>query len=74
MLPIDDLLTYFLLYRWVPNVRLNHKQGEMSSFVEGLGKGQTVGRQALASPFLGKRTRTRAFHYNESLVMTIVNR
>lgn len=37
----------------MPNVRL-HNQGEMSNFVEGLGIGQTVGRQALASPFLGK--------------------
>ncbi|GFX22232.1 regulating synaptic membrane exocytosis protein 1 [Trichonephila clavipes] len=34
--------------------RLPPEVGEASSFVEGLGPGQSVGRQALASPYLGE--------------------
>ncbi|XP_064480180.1 regulating synaptic membrane exocytosis protein 2-like isoform X2 [Ornithodoros turicata] len=37
---------------WVPSLRLA-PEGEFSNFVEGLGPGQLVGRQALASPSLG---------------------
>lgn len=36
----------------MPQVRLV-PEGEVSGFVEGLGPGQLVGRQALASPNLG---------------------
>ncbi len=39
-------------HRWVPSLRLA-PEGEFSNFVEGLGPGQIVGRQALASPNLG---------------------
>jgi hypothetical protein len=38
--------------RWVPSMRLA-PEGEFSNFVEGLGPGQIVGRQALASHHLG---------------------
>jgi hypothetical protein len=41
-----------LNHRWVPSLRLA-PEGEFSNFVEGLGPGQIVGRQALASPNLG---------------------
>uniref|UniRef100_T1L2L6 Regulating synaptic membrane exocytosis protein 2 n=3 Tax=Tetranychus urticae TaxID=32264 RepID=T1L2L6_TETUR len=37
---------------WVPQMRFV-AEGEVSNFVEGLGPGQLVGRQALASPNLG---------------------
>lgn len=37
----------------MPNVRMPAGEGEFSNFVEGLGPGQIVGRQALASPNLG---------------------
>ncbi|XP_013787691.1 regulating synaptic membrane exocytosis protein 3-like [Limulus polyphemus] len=37
---------------WFPSLRLT-PDGEYSHFVEGLGPGQLVGRQALASPSLG---------------------
>ncbi|UYV80272.1 unc-10 [Cordylochernes scorpioides] len=36
---------------WFPAIR---REGEMSNFVEGLGTGQIVGRQALAAPNLGE--------------------
>ncbi|CAG2110648.1 unnamed protein product [Medioppia subpectinata] len=39
-------------HRWVPTLRLA-PEGEFSNFVEGLGPGQIVGRQALASHNLG---------------------
>ncbi|XP_076307331.1 regulating synaptic membrane exocytosis protein 2-like isoform X2 [Tachypleus tridentatus] len=38
--------------QWMPALRLT-PEGEYSTFVEGLGPGQLVGRQALASPNLG---------------------
>ncbi|GFR34094.1 regulating synaptic membrane exocytosis protein 1 [Trichonephila clavata] len=37
---------------WLPSIRLV-PEGEFSNFVEGLGSGQLVGRQVLASPSLG---------------------
>ncbi|XP_054722052.1 regulating synaptic membrane exocytosis protein 1-like [Uloborus diversus] len=37
---------------WLPSIRLV-PEGEFSNFVEGLGLGQLVGRQVLASPSLG---------------------
>lgn len=37
----------------MPNTRMPASEGEFSNFVEGLGPGQIVGRQALASPNLG---------------------
>ncbi|XP_067135753.1 regulating synaptic membrane exocytosis protein 2-like isoform X3 [Centruroides vittatus] len=37
---------------WLPSLRLA-SEGEFSNFVEGLGPGQLVGRQVLASPSLG---------------------
>ncbi|XP_021001074.1 regulating synaptic membrane exocytosis protein 2 isoform X2 [Parasteatoda tepidariorum] len=37
---------------WLPSIRLV-PEGEFSNFVEGLGAGQLVGRQVLASPSLG---------------------
>jgi regulating synaptic membrane exocytosis protein 2 len=41
------------LNRWVPSLQRLAPEGEFSNFVEGLGAGQIVGRQALASPNLG---------------------
>ena len=37
----------------MPTMRLHHHDGHVSSFVDGLGAGQLIGRQALASPNLG---------------------
>ncbi|XP_055930353.1 regulating synaptic membrane exocytosis protein 2-like isoform X3 [Argiope bruennichi] len=37
---------------WLPSIRLV-PEGEFSNFIEGLGSGQLVGRQVLASPSLG---------------------
>lgn len=41
-----------MINSWVPTSRLP-AEGEFSNFVEGLGPGQIIGRQALASPNLG---------------------
>lgn len=42
----------FYYFRWLPSIRLV-PEGEFSNFIEGLGPGQLVGRQVLASPSLG---------------------
>lgn len=42
----------YLSNRWLPSIRLV-PEGEFSNFIEGLGPGQLVGRQVLASPSLG---------------------
>ncbi|GIZ04921.1 hypothetical protein CEXT_9821 [Caerostris extrusa] len=43
-----------LYYVFTDGDRVSPEVGEASSFVEGLGPGQSVGRQALASPSLGE--------------------
>ncbi|GFR24190.1 regulating synaptic membrane exocytosis protein 2 [Trichonephila clavata] len=48
----ETLSSVFTFCRW--GSRLPPEVGEASSFVEGLGPGQLVGRQALASPYLGE--------------------
>ncbi|KAK8786721.1 hypothetical protein V5799_023508 [Amblyomma americanum] len=39
---------------WLPSLRLTADGGEFAKFVDKLGPGQLVGRQALASPILGE--------------------
>ena len=41
-----------MFFSWVPSVRLT-PEGQLSEFIEGLGPGQLVGRQVLATPSLG---------------------
>lgn len=50
LIPICLVIHLHLTGSWVPVMRI---EGEVGSFVEGLGPGQLVGRQALASPNLG---------------------
>lgn len=45
---IKSIFCNVILNSWVPAMRLQ-AEGEVSNFVEGLGPGQLVGRQALAA-------------------------
>ena len=46
-------ITNILYYSWLTSSARLGSEGQLSEFIEGLGPGQLVGRQVLASPALG---------------------
>ena len=47
------MLTFLKLRSWLTTSARLGSEGQLSEFIEGLGPGQLVGRQVLASPALG---------------------